>query len=653
MQAFCLIFFTFVFGNIFNLNIQQILLKYWRHSAFRPLQEDIINSVMQGNDTLALMPTGGGKSICFQVPGLAKEGLCLVISPLISLMKDQVENLKKRGIKAVSVCSGMHYNEIDFALDNCVHGDVKFLYLSPERLDSETIKLRLKKMRVNLIAVDEAHCISQWGYDFRPPYLKIAEIRELFPGVPLLALTATATPEVIDDIQNKLCFRQKNVFKKSFERENLVYAVIEEEDKFNRLLRIISKVSGSGIVYVRNRKKTREIAEFLNKNKIPSDYYHAGLDSKTRDLRQNNWMAGVKRVMVATNAFGMGIDKANVRFVVHFDLPDTLEAYFQEAGRAGRDGQKAYALLMFCKSDALDAKQNLENSYPPVDEIRNVYQCLGNYYNLAVGSGKDASFDFEISQFSSTYNLKPLTVYNSIKFLEKDGYIIATDSFHHPSTLHIKVDKETLYRFQVENKNYDNFIKTILRSYGGIFNDFVKINEAEISTRSTVTKEKTTENLINLDKLGVLTYIPQKERPQFVFCKERMDAKDLYISKENYYERKKIAEQKRNAVLHFVTSALKCRSQILLSYFGEDNPKRCGQCDICLERNKLDLSELEFDSVVGFIKPFLLKESHSLEEVVGIVKGISENRIIKVIRWLIDNDKIVVIDDQKLAWKTR
>jgi len=633
------------------VNIHQVLTKYWGHTSFRPLQEEIINSVLQGNDTLALMPTGGGKSVCFQVPALMNDGLCIVISPLISLMKDQVDNLKKKGIKAVAVYSGMHYHEIDLALDNCAHGDIKFLYLSPERIMSDTLRLRLKKMKVNLIAVDEAHCISQWGYDFRPPYLKISEFRDLIPHVPLLALTATATPEVIVDIQNKLNFKWENVFVKSFERKNLTYAVIKEEDKFNRLLKIASKVSGSGIIYVRNRKRTKDISDFLNNNKIPSDYYHAGLDAKTRDSRQNAWMLGAKRVMVATNAFGMGIDKADVRFVVHFDLPDSLEAYYQEAGRAGRDDRKSFALLLFCEADIIDARKNFENAFPLIDEIKNVYQCLGNYYNLAVGSGKDASFDFDITQFSNTYNLKPLTVYNSIKFLEKEAYVVTTDSFHQPSTLHIKVDKETLYRFQVENKPYDNFIKTILRSYGGVFNDFVKISETEIAARSGVTKELTAQYLKALDKLDILSYVQQKEKPQVIYAKERVDSKDIFISQENYHERKIISQQKLEAVIHYATSVLNCRSQILLEYFGEEDSKRCGQCDVCLERNKLDLNEMEFDRIINLLKPILQQESKSLEEAVAMVKGISEDRILKAIRWLIDHGKILVTDEQQLTWK--
>lgn len=632
------------------MSIHKILVKYWGYQSFRPLQEEIIQSVMCGDDTLALLPTGGGKSLCFQIPALAKEGLCLVISPLIALMKDQVENLKKKGINAVATYSGMHYSEIDLVLDNCVHGNIKLLYISPERLASETFRIRLKKMKLNLIAVDEAHCISQWGYDFRPPYLRIAEIREYFPSVPLLALTATATPDVVDDIQKKLLFKKKNVLSKSFERKNLSYSIIKEEDKFKRLFRIISKINGSGIIYVRNRRRTREISEFLNKNKISSGFYHAGLDPKTRDARQNEWMAGKRRVIVATNAFGMGIDKPDVRFVIHYDVPDSPEAYYQEAGRGGRDDKKAYAMMIYCDSDILDAQKNIEESYPALETIRNVYNCLGNYYNLALGSGKDSSFDFDISAFSSSYNLKPVTVYNSLKFMEKEGYIISTDALYRPSQLRIVIDKEGLYRFQVENKRYDNFIRVLLRSYGGIFTDYVKIHETEIATRSSITNDRVIENLRSLEKSGVISYIPQKEMPQIVFCTERLDTKNLYISKENYSERKKIAEKKLNAMIKYASSGLKCRSQLLLEYFGEKNPKRCGQCDVCLERNKLDMSEFEFSSLIETIKPLLQKKAYPLEEVVGMIKDVNEQNILRTLRWLIDNDKIIVDEDQNLSW---
>lgn len=606
--------------------------------------------MLHGNDTLALLPTGGGKSLCFQVPAIALEGICLVISPLIALMKDQVDNLRKKGIKAVAAYSGMHFNEVDIAMDNCVHGDIKILYISPERLASETFRSRLKLMKINLIAVDEAHCISQWGYDFRPPYLKIAEIRQYFPAVPVLALTATATPEVVSDIQEKLLFKKRNVLSKSFERKNLSYAVIKEEDKFNRLLRILSKVNGTGIVYVRNRRRTREIADFLCKNGVSACYYHAGLDHKTRETRQNEWMSGAKKIIVATNAFGMGIDKPDVRFVIHWDLPDAPEAYFQEAGRAGRDDKKAFAIMIYCDSDILDSKKNIEDSFPPQEVIRNIYNCLGNYYNLALGSGKDSSFDFDISAFSLSYNMKPVTVYNSMKFLEKEGYLLATDALYQPSQLHIAIDKEGLYRFQVANKNLDGFIRVLLRSYGGIFTDYVKIHETEIASRSGVTKDRVVENLKYLEKAGIVSYVPQKDKPQLIFSRERLDTKNIYISDENYSDRKKIAEKKLHAIIHYASSGMKCRSQILLEYFGEKDSPRCGQCDVCLERNKLEMSEYEFNLVIDIIKPRLQVQEYTLNEVVALVKDVSEKNVLRTLRWLIDNEKILVNEDQMLKW---
>ena len=435
-------------------------------------------------------------------------------------------------------------------------------------------------------------------------------------------------------------------------RKNLIYAIIKEEDKLNRLLRVFTRVKGCCLIYVRNRRKTKEISDFLNKNSISATFYHAGLDAATRDQRQNDWMDGVRRVMVATNAFGMGIDKANVRLVVHFDLPDTLEAYFQEAGRAGRDNKKAYALMMYCDDDIISAKYALESSYPPVEEIKNIYNCIGNYFNLALGSGKDVSFDFDISAFAKTYNLKTLNVYNSLKFLEKEGYIATSDSFYQPSMVHIIADKESLYRFQVENKSYNIFIKMLLRSYSGIFNDFVKISETDIAYRiSGMTKLKAVEQLKYLDKLGLISYVPQKELPQIIFCRERLDVKNIYISPEHYHTRKKIAAAKLEEVIRYCTSRLKCRSQLLLSYFGEEDPQRCGQCDVCLERNKLDMSELDFDKVVEQLKPLLSHETKTMDEVIQSVKGVSEDRVISAIRWLMDNDKIGMNEEKGLYWK--
>jgi len=633
------------------LTIQQILIKYWGYTLFRPLQEDIINSVLSGKDTLALLPTGGGKSVCFQVPALAKKGVCIVISPLIALMKDQVENLKKKGIKAVAIYSGMHREEIDIAFDNCIYGNVKFLYLSPERLETELAKARIGKMNVNLIAVDEAHCISQWGYDFRPPYLRIAEIRKLLPDVPVLALTATAIPKVVEDIQEKLLFKEKNVFRKSFERKNLIYVVLKKEDKLNKLLNIANNVKGTGIVYVRSRRKTREIASFFQKHNIKANYYHAGLSPKIRNLRHNEWMEGTSRIIVSTNAFGMGIDKSNVRFVVHLDLPDSVEAYFQEAGRAGRDEKKAYAVLLFSDSDIINLKHSLSISYPDFDKIKNVYQSLGNYFQLAVGISPDVTFDFDIADFCNNYNLKPLMVYNCLKFLEKEGYIVVTEAVFSPSRIHFNMNREDLYSFQVANANYDNFIKIVLRSYTGVFNDFAKVNETELSNRAGISKNKIIEYFKRLHKLEVLTYIAQTDKAQIMFCNGRIDSKNIDVSKKNYIKRKDIALKRIEAIIDYVTEITKCRSQFLLSYFGETDSKRCGKCDVCIGRNKLNLSELEFDTVLDKIKPVLRENALSVDELIKSVGIGDKDKIIEVIQWLLDNGKIYSDTDNKLRWE--
>jgi ATP-dependent DNA helicase RecQ len=632
---------------------KQILTKYWGYKSFRPLQEEIIQSVLDEKDTLALLPTGGGKSICFQVPALCMDGLCIVVSPLIALMKDQVSNLNKRGIKAVAVFSGLTAAEIDIAIDNCIYGNTRFLYLSPERLTTDLIRMRLPKMKVSLIAVDEAHCISQWGYDFRPPYLKIAEIREILPVTPILALTATATTDVIADICEKLEFSEPNIFKKSFERKNLTYAVIKEEDKYNRLARICHKVNGPGIVYVRNRRKTKEIAQFLVQNNITADYYHAGLDTVTRDKKQENWMRETRRVIVATNAFGMGIDKPNVRFVVHMDMPDSPEAYFQEAGRAGRDEKKSYAVLLFNDSDILDAEKFHELSYPPVSFIKQVYNCLGNYLQLAVGSGQDKSFDFVHTEFCNHYNIEPISTFNALKFLEKEGYILLTEALSNPSRLHILLNKEELYRFLVANPLYDSFLKVLLRSYAGLFSDFIKINETEIGKRTGKTALEVNNILGRLHQLRVLYYDPQNKKPRIIFTLPRTDPRDLSISQENYSERKKFASMRVEAMKKYVVSKNRCRSLILLDYFGQKDAQRCGVCDICLQRNKLEVSKLEFDNILDLIKPILKIKPYTTEALISSLKtNIPEDRIIKVIQWLIDNDKVGYDPTSgELSWK--
>jgi ATP-dependent DNA helicase RecQ len=632
------------------MTIHQVLSKYWGYSAFRPVQEDIINAVLNGKDTLALLPTGGGKSICFQVPGLMFEGVTLVITPLIALMKDQVENLRKRGITAEAIYSGMSPREIDLAINHVFHGSVKFLYLSPERLLTQRFLELIPSLKISLIAVDEAHCISQWGYDFRPPYLRIAEIRQLLPGVPILALTATATRTVVKDIQLKLGFKQNNLFEKSFERRNLTYVVIKEENKHKRLLTILGNVPGAGIVYVRNRRKTREIAEFLIKNRISADFYNAGLPAGDRERKQDNWKSGKSRVMVSTNAFGMGIDKADVRIVVHLDLPDSIEAYFQEAGRAGRDEKKAYGVLLYEESDILDARHNLELSYPEPDFIRQIYQSLGNYYQLTPGTGRDLAFDFEIAGFCRQFNFKPIPVFNALKFIEREGFIILNEAIGNPSRILFNVRKDDLYRFQVENARYDPLIKMILRSYGGIFTEPAVINETELANRLSTSTEEIKKALNYLTQQEILTYLPRRDKPQLTFSSELIRAVDLKISPEHYFNRKKDAGKRLDSIIHYVTSSGNCRSKTLISYFGQSDIKRCGICDVCLNRNRAGLSELDFNNIVGIIKPLLRQQSLSMDALVEACRNINEEKVIRAITWLVDNEKIEISEGRIFKW---
>lgn len=635
------------------MSIVKTLIKYWGYSSFRPKQEDIINSILDGDDTLALLPTGGGKSICFQVPALMLEGVCIVITPLIALMKDQVDNLKNKGIKAVAIYSGMHFNEIDAAYNSCIYGGCKFLYLSPERLESEVFIENLRKIKVNLLAVDEAHCISQWGYDFRPPYLKVAEIRKYIPTVPVLALTATATPDVVKDIQLKLEFKKENLFQVSFNRKNLTYSVNYEEDKLKRLLKLFNKVSGSGIVYVRNRRKCKEISDFLNQNQFKADFYHAGLDHQARSRKQKVWTKGKKSIIVATNAFGMGIDKADVRIVVHMDLPDNLESYFQEAGRAGRDGKSANSVILFENADVANLKKNLSLSYPKIDMIKDIYQSLGNYYQLAIGSGKDTAFDFDLVDFCKKFKYQPLIVFNSLKFLEKESYIQLNDGIRNPSKIRFSINRENLYKFQVENPFYDLFIKILLRSYSGVFQDFIVINESELAKRTSLDIKTIESHLQRLEKYEILNYIPQTEKPQLIFLKERLDLKSVIISKENYLNRKKSSTRRLNKVINYVVIDNKCRNQVLLNYFGEKENERCGNCDVCIKRNSLEVNELEFDKILAQIKPMLIKKPCFLQELIDEIENVNEDKVIKVVRWLQDNDKIMLDDLNRLEWKNQ
>lgn len=621
------------------MTIHQILSKYWGFNKFRPLQEEIIQSVLSGHDTLALMPTGGGKSACFQVPALSVPGICIVISPLIALMKDQVENLKEKNVKAIAIVSGMGKREVDIALDNCIYGDIKFLYLSPERLLSDIVRQRIAHMNVNLIAVDEAHCISQWGYDFRPPYLHIAELRELHPKVPVLALTATATDAVTYDVQQKLRFRRENVFRKSFERKNLSYLVYDEENKSRKLISIARNVKGTGIVYVRNRRETQEVARMLGLEGISADFYHAGLDSNTRSKKQTAWKNSLVRVMVATNAFGMGIDKADVRFVVHLDLPESLEAYYQEAGRAGRDEKKAYTVLLYNNADKSRLLKKLEQSYPTVEEIKSIYHHLGNYYQLAYGAGEGLVLQFDIGDFCSRFKLEPIKTLNALKFLEHDEYIALSESVYLPSRTQILYGAEDIYRFQVEQPAYDGFLKTLLRSYGGLYDQFVAIRESDLAKRLGISKTDVVSHLQKLHAMEILSYIPQTDQPHITFLKQRLDGQHLQIDAKYIGERKRIHTEQVNSVIGYAESDI-CRSQVLLAYFSETHAASCGVCDICLANKARLKRENLVDDLTKEIFNVLTNEHQTLDGLVRSLKTGHDKDRLSAIRMLLDAGKI-------------
>ncbi len=631
--------------NIYN----QILTRYWGFSGFRPVQEEIIKSVADGKDTLALMPTGGGKSLTFQVPSLAMEGICIVVTPLIALMKDQVENLLKRGIKAQAIFSGMTRREIDVSLDNCVYGEYKFLYVSPERLGTEIFRERVRKMKVNLIAVDEAHCISQWGYDFRPAYLKIAGLKELLPGVPVLALTATATPEVAEDIQNKLLFSKPNAIRASFERKNLHYLVDVTDDKHRRLLDITRKIPGSGIIYVRNRRKTAEIARFLSGNGISAGYYHAGMGSETRSLQQNEWMKGKMRVVVATNAFGMGIDKPDVRLVIHFDIPDTLESYFQEAGRAGRDGRLSFAVMLFNEADKTNAGKRVAARFPGPEMIGRVYQALGSYFQIPFGGGKGAILDFNIMDFASRYKFNATTAFYSLKTLENEGYLELTEEVNNPSRIHFTAGRDELYKFQVANAAFDGFIKMLLRSYSGVFSGFVAIDEEFLARSSGTSRDVICQYLIRLGKMKIISYIPQRKSPLIIMNSERLDPDSLFISTASINSRKDRYVSKLESVFSYASSETRCRSMFLLKYFGEKNAERCGHCDICRKKNETGLSRYEFDLISGNIREVVRHGKVQPDELAELLE-FPPDKVLKVVRWLLDNSVLKQEKGNIIKW---
>lgn len=623
----------------------RILKQYWGYDRFRGIQEDIIDSISKNKDTLGLMPTGGGKSITFQVPALAKEGMCLVITPLIALMKDQVQNLKKRGIKALAIYSGMSRQDIIITLENCIFGNYKFLYISPERLDTEIFRTKLRKMHISMITVDESHCISQWGYDFRPAYLKIAEIRELLPGVPVLALTATATPEVVKDIQARLHFRHKNVFRMSFERNNLAYIVRKTENKTAELLHILRSMPGSAIVYVRNRRRTKEITELLNNEHITADFYHAGLDDATKDIRQHRWQSGESRVMVATNAFGMGIDKPDVRIVIHMDLPDSIEAYFQEAGRAGRDGQKAYAVILYAKSDKTTLHKRIPDTFPEKEYIRDVYEHLQYYYQMAMGDGLDCVREFNIEDFCRKFKYFPVPVDSALRILTQAGYLEYTAEQDSTSRILFTIRRDELYRLREMGEDMDRLIQAVLRSYTGVFTDYTYINEDSLAIRTGLTRRQIYEMLVHLAKLRIVSYIPHKKTPYIIYTRERVEAQRIHISPEVYEHRKARYETRINAMLDYVTNDTVCRSRMLLDYFGERNEHNCGQCDTCISlRSKSKVSE-QPDRETLCAKVCGILSCESLTPA-GLLKQLPMDKelLTEILHRLSDEGKIIAVD---------
>ncbi|HNP19351.1 MAG TPA: ATP-dependent DNA helicase RecQ [Fulvivirga sp.] len=613
-----------------------ILTQYWGYTSFRPGQEAIIDAVLEGQDVLALLPTGGGKSICFQVPALAKEGICIVITPLIALMQDQVEQLNKRGIKAIAINSSMGKREIDIKLDNCVYGDIKFLYVSPERLKTDIFKERLTKMNVSLLAIDEAHCISQWGYDFRPSYLEIGLIRDIIPTVNLIALTATATEKVRVDIQEKLAFREENLFQQSFARPNLSYSVRKVEDKETKLIDVLNKVPGSAIIYVNTRKAAKELATKLYQNNISADFYHAGLPFADRSTKQTKWVKNQVRVIVATNAFGMGIDKADVRLVIHMNLPQDLESYYQEAGRAGRDEKKAFALILYNEADIKDLKDKLSLQSPSLELIKRLYQSLANNYKMAVGSGGGESFDFDIHTFSEIYKFNYLQVYYILKKLEDEGLLQFNESFHNPSQIHINIDNKALYEFQIANARFDPLIKTLLRTYGGeLMTDFLKISETQLAKILETSEKVITDSLDKLHELEVITYDKKKDKPQIVFVEKRHAIDEMPFDNKKLNQRQQVAKDKMEAIVKYVKNDHVCRTAQLLTYFGEIDFDKCGVCDVCVEQKKVGQEE-HLKHYRQLLSNLLVENPMPVEELIDQINPKDKEELLQLIRVMVD-----------------
>ena len=620
-----------------------ILKQYWGYDDFRGIQQEIIHSIGSGKDTLGLMPTGGGKSIAFQVPALAQEGICIVITPLIALMKDQVENLKKRGIKAAAIYSGLTHNEILVTLENCIFGDYKFLYVSPERLSSELFLTKLKRMRVSFITVDEAHCISQWGYDFRPSYIRIADLQKVVPQAPVLALTATATPEVVKDIQDKLLFRQEHVFKMSFARKNLAYVVRHTEDKESELLHIINSIPGTVIVYCRSRKGCRDLAAQLEERGLTATFYHAGLSNCEKDERQRLWQTDQCRVMVATNAFGMGIDKPDVRLVVHMDVPDSPEAYFQEAGRAGRDGRKAYAVLLYNASDKTKLMKRIPDTFPDREFIKEIYEHICYYYQMAMGDGLNVTREFNLNEFCRNFKHFPVPTDSALRILTRAGYLEYIDEQENDSRLIFLVRRDELYHLDGLEPEYESLLQAVLRSYGGVFSDYITIDETLLGKQTGLSRDMVYRGLIALGKRRIISYIPYKKTPYIRFAQKRVETERILISREIYENRKEKYEARIQAMIDYATRDDLCRSRMLLAYFGETSEENCLACDVCLKKNSAGISQGLAENVERRITTLLREQKevpvHDID-----FPGISRETVGQVLHQMVQEEKLLLDD---------
>jgi ATP-dependent DNA helicase RecQ len=621
---------------------KEILKQYWGYDEFRPIQEDIINSVLAGKDTLALLPTGGGKSVCFQIPAMVNDGLCLVVSPLIALMKDQVENLKKRNIPALSIHSGMNFYEVTDTLQNAAYGQFKFLYVSPERLETPLFKEYQSVLPLNLIAVDEAHCISQWGYDFRPPYLRIAQLKDEFANIPFLALTASATPLVQDDICTKLLFKERNIFRQSFEKPNLSFSALKVDSKINKLIDILQKVNGTAIVYCRNRKLTKETAHLLQLSKISADFYNAGLDQKNRNKKQEDWIEDKTRVIVCTNAFGMGIDKPNVRVVVHLDVPDNLENYYQEAGRAGRDGLRSFAVLLYSEKELEELSRLPEVKYPTIQVIRKIYQALANFLQVPIGSGEGIYYDFNMQEFVSNFKLDPIQVINTLKALEQDGHLTFNEQVFIATKVGFTCDKKTLEDFEAAHPDLETLIKYLLRSYHGILDNIVSVNEQQIARLIKLSTDEVHKQLQQLKSYHLIEYHPQKETPQIFFTQNRAPAEHLIFNHEDYLKRKREYSLRIDAMLSYVKLDRNCRSQLIGKYFGDTGMKNCGLCDNCLRQKNTKLTDQEFIIIEQKILTHLTKGTKDIKDLLLQLKTIKKDKVWKVLNYLQSERKIVV-----------